>query len=348
MNNNRIIYFDRLRIIAIFAVVFLHVAAQNYTSIEVNSFEWAVFNFYDGLVRWGVPVFVMISGALFLSKDQPLKKIYKKNILRIAILLLFWSTIYTISSVIAHKIKTPQDFIYNLIRAPGHLWFLYMIMGLYIITPFLRKIVTNKKLAWYFVLLAIVFSFLIPRIIELVGIWAPSLSELLNDVIDMMKINLVLGYSGYYMLGYLLNNTPINKKTEIISYALGLCSLFFSIILTYILSNHLQESNILFYNNLSINVLLISVGIFIFAKKHLNHALGEKNEKRLIFLSKCSLGVYLIHMLILNVLSIVFHIDTLSFNPIFSVPIIAICIFTLSYIVSIIMNKIPFVKKWLV
>lgn len=73
-----IVYFDYLRITAIIAIVVLHSASQNWYAADITSPTWNAFNIYDSLMRWGVPVFVMISGALFLSKEQPIKKIYKK------------------------------------------------------------------------------------------------------------------------------------------------------------------------------------------------------------------------------------------------------------------------------
>ena len=68
--NGRILYFDFLRIFATLAVMVLHVAAQNWYSTSVSSFEWQTFNFFNSIVRWGVPIFVMISGALFLNERE--------------------------------------------------------------------------------------------------------------------------------------------------------------------------------------------------------------------------------------------------------------------------------------
>ncbi len=70
VTQNRTIYFDYLRVFATAAVILLHVAAFNWLSTDVNGYDWKVFNFYDSIVRWGVPVFVMISGALFLGRDD--------------------------------------------------------------------------------------------------------------------------------------------------------------------------------------------------------------------------------------------------------------------------------------
>lgn len=81
----RKIYCDYLRLVATFSVVVLHVSAWNWYSTDVNSLEWQSFNFYDSVVRWAVPIFVMISGSLFLSREIPVKKIYSKYILRMAV-----------------------------------------------------------------------------------------------------------------------------------------------------------------------------------------------------------------------------------------------------------------------
>ena len=72
----RKVYCDYLRLVATFAVVFIHVAASNWSNVDVNGMQWQVFNIYDSLVRWGVPIFVMISGALFLNRDVPIQNIY--------------------------------------------------------------------------------------------------------------------------------------------------------------------------------------------------------------------------------------------------------------------------------
>lgn len=68
---NRIAYIDWLRSIACFAVVVLHVSGgQEWFSAKEVSFEWTIFNLYDSLVRWCVPIFIMISGALFLNPEK--------------------------------------------------------------------------------------------------------------------------------------------------------------------------------------------------------------------------------------------------------------------------------------
>ena len=73
-------YFDWLRIFATIAVIILHICVQNWTKVELTSFEWNVFNWFDSATRWSVPIFVMISGALFLDSERKLEvKSFIKN-----------------------------------------------------------------------------------------------------------------------------------------------------------------------------------------------------------------------------------------------------------------------------
>ena len=94
----RTIYFDYLRVFATFSVMILHTAALNWYATDVNGFDWQVFNFYDGISRWSVPAFVMMSGTLFLNRDVSIKTIYIKYIFRMMISFIVWSAVYALFS----------------------------------------------------------------------------------------------------------------------------------------------------------------------------------------------------------------------------------------------------------
>lgn len=92
----RTIYFDYLRVIACFAVIVLHVSAGQWHDYTEPTFEWNVMNIYDSATRFCVPIFLMISGALFLNPEKKLslRKLYTHNILRVITAFCFWSFIY--------------------------------------------------------------------------------------------------------------------------------------------------------------------------------------------------------------------------------------------------------------
>ena len=78
----REIYFDYLRIFAIFLVIGIHIAGINWHSSSANSITWKILNVYDSMFRCAVPIFIMISGALFLNQEKELniRRLFFKNI----------------------------------------------------------------------------------------------------------------------------------------------------------------------------------------------------------------------------------------------------------------------------
>ena len=76
-------------------VIFLHVAAQNWSSVDVTGKQWHVFNLYNSAVRSSVPLFLMLSGKLLLSHgDDFSMKIFSKNIKKLLIVYLVWAFLY--------------------------------------------------------------------------------------------------------------------------------------------------------------------------------------------------------------------------------------------------------------
>lgn len=165
----RIAYFDVLRILATFAVIVLHLSAQHWADTDVYSRAWQAFNLYDSAVRWAVPVFVMISGALFLSGSQSIGHILKKNVSRLVTAFIFWSALYAVFMVNFEGCPTTL-ILQQFLNGHYHMWFLFMIVGLYLIVPFLRPIVRDEKLLRYFLLLTLIFTFLLPQIASAVSL----------------------------------------------------------------------------------------------------------------------------------------------------------------------------------
>jgi surface polysaccharide O-acyltransferase-like enzyme len=139
-------WIDNARILAIFAVVLLHVSAQALTENAVGSTNWWVGAFFNSATRWGVPVFVLLSGALLLgrSSQEGARDFYRKRASRVLVPLLFWSLAFVLWVALKTTLKGGVPDWASLGRRllSGqpyyHLWFLYMILGLYLLTPFLR------------------------------------------------------------------------------------------------------------------------------------------------------------------------------------------------------------------
>lgn len=73
VKNNGIVHMDVVRVIACFAVIMIHSSAP-YVIENFGSLNFWIGNIFDGLARIGVPLFVMVSGALMLDKKYNFSK----------------------------------------------------------------------------------------------------------------------------------------------------------------------------------------------------------------------------------------------------------------------------------
>lgn len=345
VKQQRVIYADVLRIISMIAVIILHVATSKMNLVEIAGAEWQIFNFFDSICRWCVPIFVMVSGMFFLEnkKKIDIRKLYMKYIKKILIMLLIWNFLYAILPWIYRGNFEVKEFIKDLVLGPMHMWFLYMIIALYMITPFLRKIVENDKLVKYFLILWFVFAVVLRTVIEIFSV------DLLKEILyEKMYINFVLGYTGYFVLGYFLKKHEFSKKINILVYVLGIIGFLVTILGTYISSIGQEKTYLEFYQNLTPNVLAMSVAIFILCKNVFsNKELKTKTINLINKLSRYSLGIYLVHVLVISVLTKL-NIDVLRFNPFIGVILISAIVFLFSYIISAVLNKIKFINKYVI
>ena len=318
----------------------LHVAAQNWYSTDVHSLEWQAFNFYDSIVRLGVPLFVMISGALFLSRDIPIKKIYSKYIFKIFTAFVFWSLVYA-----AHDYAKSGKLLWSFsqfIKGHYHMWFLFMIVGLYMIVPFVKKIAESESLTKYFLVLALVFTFIIPETANIVSLFSEKHGEFINKVVGNFNMRFVAGFTGYFLLGYVLDNADISARAEHLIYTAGILGATATVLMSSYASLLTGKPYGTFYGNTTINVLCETVAVFVFFKKHLN-----RESTLALRLSQYSLGAYLVHDAIIKLIRKL-GLDTLTFCPVLSVPVIAVMVFVLSFAISAVLNRSSFLRKYIV
>ena len=346
----RIIYLDILRILASFAVIILHVSAQNWYDTDVSSFAWQTFNFYDSIVRWAVPVFIMVSGASILSGEKTTiaadntRYIYQK-VRRIVTAFIFWSFLY--AAVGFAKGGSIKSFVAHLLEGHYHMWFLFLIAGLYLIIPFLSQIARSDRLTRYFFALSVFFTFLIPHSIRIVSLFSESMEYCAEYISKSIDFHFTLGGSCYFLLGYFLQKAQISRKWERVIYAAGLFGFLETVCLSAWASLSLNRA-VGFYDPYDFNVLLESVAVFVFVKMHFPEIRSGQRKKAVLFLSKRSFGAYLIHALVIEQLDDLAGFNTLSFCPAFSIPVIGVLVFAISYLASAVLNRIPFFRKYVV
>lgn len=348
----RIAYFDALRVVSAVAVIAIHVTALKWETLDVGSSAWNVASFLNATMRFAVPVFVMISGALLLDleKEFSMRRFYRKNIARILIAFAVWSAIYLVYSWLA-KGWRPGSFwgvVSLFIEGHYHMWFLYMLLGLYLITPILRMIVRRRKMMMYFLVLGIVFSFILPGIGQLAGVvanvhnsaMAVGIKNVINSALGSMRFNFASGFVVYYVLGYYLRTTYFSRMKRVVIYLLGVMGLLMTILLTHNTSIALG-TNTGFFNESTPWILALSVSVFMLFKYH-----GDRigNWRVVRALAATSFGIYLIHAMVLDLIMRIDYIQTSELNVVAYLVIIA-AIFAISFVAIWIMQKIPLVRK---
>ena len=331
------IWLDNARISVIFAVVLLHVAYGVVIENDIGTNYWWFANIFDSSARWCVPVFVMISGALLLdsSKNEDSLTFYKKRLSRILLPVLFWSIFFLFWNFLKSKIGSSTegveftDLLMLLLSGKPyyHMWFLYMIMGLYLFTPFFRKIAAHSTRRDLVILIIITF---------VLAAFNDAYQKLFSDE-SKLFVNWFLLYVPFFFLGHLI------RQDESKPPKLGLWIIFvFSFISTFAGSYLLGLSAGLYFRGfLSITVIPMSISLMFLLKSWTKPIFNEKFTKKAALLT---FGVYLIHPVALEIINFAGYGAT-RFHPLFSIPFITIVVFLSSLSVAWILHHVPYFKR---
>ncbi|MFD5600515.1 acyltransferase [Leucobacter sp. NPDC058333] len=294
----RVEYFDVLRCVAIVAVVMIHVAITEWHEISVDASRWEALTWVNSALRFSVPIFFMISGALFLDPDRPVSvgSLLRKRIPRLAIAYLTWSLIYAALTVYGPGGSgDPLEFISATVTGHFHLWFLLALIGLNLATPILRLVTAERRVAWYFVALAVPFATVFPLLVAV-----PFAGEMLGTVLGTMRFDLVLGYSGYFVLGYLLHTMRLSRRALVAWTFAAIAGVVVTFIGTSAVSRAAGHTDERFFDFTTLNVAVVAVAVFALAKSWGDaHRLSDRWRRVIEIVGGASFGIYLVHPLFL-------------------------------------------------
>ena len=343
----RSVELDILRFLALLFVVCLHVSSSEWGRMPIISSEWLQNTIWRA--TWMVPIFVMISGRFFLdsSKVITIKKMYTRYIKRIAIAFVFWSAIYQVYyfwwGISQGNAQNWKSYVTEFLLGAYHMWYLFMLVGLYMITPILRKIAEDKKLLKYFLILSFIF-----HIVVYFGKEIPIIGNIIFYAVDKMHLEFLSGYVIYYLLGYYLYKYDISVKKEVAIYIIGLILLVASRSGDIILSIYQNDCVEYFVNNMSPTTIVYSSAIFLFfVKRVVNCNFSECTGKIFKFLADYGFGAYLSHALIIELLITVIGLDTTMLPPIIMIPILTLFATILSITLAFLLRRIPLIGRYI-
>ncbi len=306
----QLIWPDRLRNLATFLVVAIHVAASvAMNSTDFHTFWWRYGNFWNSLARPGVPIFVMLSGYLLLGKDYPTAMFLKKRFSRVLVPSLFWMLVYCFYNFLSKGYPNdPISILKTLFEGPVHfhLWFIYLILGLYLLYPILRPWVRQAKDSDFFYLF----------ICCALASWGYKIADVFFDWQFGLAWDFFSNNTGYFVLGYYLGtktlateNTnhlkPWNlNKTQMLVLSILLISIGTAATMAgafwtkTCLTN--PSAHNYFYDYLTPNVGIAAAGWFLLARHFFNDSPILEVELKL---SECSFGIYFLHIMVLDWMS---------------------------------------------
>ena len=346
-SSKRIFWVDACRVLAIFGVVLIHSSgAVFYNYGKIPNDYWLSATFLDSLARVAVPLFVMISGSLLLKPADYCGAGFSENsidfmsivrrIVKVLLPLIVWSMFYLwwIDHNTPDKSINPTDWLQSFFSQPAmyHLWFVYMIVGLYILLPILQVIFkaceTNERFKWYFL-----------------AVWLATNS--LNIYIPMpfivpMQMVAIFGYGGYFILGGLLSTTR-RFNAGLLKYAMFyLIGVLATFLITWIRTKSSGAPDELAYSYFSPNVVLASIGAFMLAQKI--RTPSGWGVRFVQWASDACFFVYFIHVIVLEFLiygNFGVKISTSDIHPLLSIPMLAIATFVFSMIFAGMVRLIP-------
>lgn len=330
-------WIDGIRVFAAFCVVLLHAASPHV--IRFGTPDWAIANMYDGLVQSCVPLFLMISGFLLLDRDESVRDVLAKRVVRIMIPLAFWTLVFMTWRFAYRENFNPSFYaFYTLMLSPVyyHLWFLYALTGLYVLLPLLRLLFQHAKPEHLILYVSMWF----------IGNSLIPLFTKMTSIANKVDLGAASGLAGYLFLGALLGRMPIDARKVQLSILLLVVGATTTILGTTWLSKRAGAFNGTLYGNLSPSVILLSVGTFVLLRYLLlrRGTIGPVISS----LAAASFGIYLVHPLFLDLITPVIE-NMLARNGsaglALAIPLTAVSAFLLSYLVVRLLMALPVLRR---
>lgn len=327
---------ELLRAMSFVMVIIIHVAnyfCRAYEFISIGEYLFSLT--LNTLSRVSVPCFFMISGVLLLGRNETMKKSLQRAF-RFFIVLVVWTIIYYVFNT--YYMNQPVD-LKKLAEIPAeaHLWYLYVMIPIYLVLPFLQAMCRgmNAKLEKAFVILG-------------------GILVLLQPIMFYAKINLYFGvpifgdrvYIYYLFLGYFIakykDRIPEMKRLwSGIFFGSSLITVITTTIGSSIMGYHMEQ--LLTYGCPLILLSSVSFFIMVLQSGNGNLQLKEPVRKAIDICCGCSFGIYLIHILLLD--NFKKYVKAYEVSAYWAIPALVIGILGVSLLIVYLIRKTAIGRK---
>ncbi len=344
---------DIIRIVAITGVVLIHVANPIHSRTDfLGGTTWWTTNLLVSFSRVSIPLFIMLSGFLILQKQESLQETLRRMLTRLFIPYTFWFLIH-----VRWNAGHPDLAVFDastlsayLVGGSYHLYFLVILIGLYAVAPVIRKYLqnTSSRIQSEFLYFSL-----------LVGIGLIALEYFAHQCTGTLFTRWV-PFTGFFIAGHLLgmHQVEISKKklASILFVSWGMVALFsFYNMKQVLVGNSIWQPlgclTPYFEHYLSPLVVMMSISFFIlfFHYKYAFITNHQRLGKLIRLVARLSFGIYLTHLIVIDLVDITFHLGINSFLvPLpFYIPLKLAVVFVISGVISFLLLKFPLTRPLL-
>ena len=358
----RVVFLDYLRALACLTVIIVHSCEFFYIGAEyplciksLADLHWA--NLIDSLFRPAVPLFVMASSYLLVPLRDDTQTFFKRRFTRVAIPFIVWMILYALipqfggSWADMDLVANARALLFNFPGIAGHLWFVYMLLGVYLLMPIISPWIKTLTKRGEEIFIGVWFLTTFIPFMRYLG-----QAELYGEAIwnEFSLFYYISGYIGYVVIAHYIRTYVIDwswRKTLVIGlpmfvagYAIT-CGWYYWYALSEVGVN--AEGMILgdmadlrdveaSWRFCTPGVALMSVALFLGFKK-ITCDTGWF-YRLMADISKLSYGMYLMHIFILNA---VFRGLTGNLPTPLSILTTAVTTYVLSYLLTKAISYIP-------
>jgi len=357
IRSERTLHFEIMRILAAFFVIFNHTGSRGYFLFSLRpegSISYWLYMSASVFCVMSVPLFFMISGALLLGKEEPLSRLWKKRIGKMAVILVTFMALFELWDVLVlNKPLQVVPMLRGLLEGDysrtsvwsGYLWYLYAYLAFLVGLPFLRAMVRNLKQEHYLYLLVI--SLVLTAAIPVLQ-WFTGISVNADLKPQWLVQNIVL----YPLMGYFLEHGVTTRKLKkwvlpmwLVNAAAIAVSCFMISVKGRADGGYFEWEPQIFHDMF----VLVNAMVIFLTVKVLTEAVSIPGwlSSPVLALGKCTFGIYLVHYPILNSRLMTDFLAAMTqrgINNMAAVLIQCAAVFAISCAMTAVLRKIPVVK----
>lgn len=335
-------YIDYLKAFGCITIVALHIIGEGYIRTTEQSYYYYL-RCIQELTRWAVPVFVMVSGCNLLGRENEYM-VAQKHIRKMLVTVFTWGVIYIFADplvdlVMRNPVYFSMDLFHKLFQGQAyHMWFCFMIIGMYMLIPILNPIVLEKCRCEYLILIS-----LFGEVVLSVAAALENTFPVVSTISGHFRFPRVGFYMLYFIMGYYLDRyANFSKRTRFLGYILAIAMMIAIVGNEYLDAVH--DSPIVIVSVLyDFFLFVFSSAVFLFFKTDFKIG-GSYSIIRKI--SDESFAIYIMHAYVYIRLSYK-GIHGAVCNPIVAVPVVTALICAVCYLASRVIRKIPLIGKWI-